>query len=158
MLRIVKFLREYKKYSDDLKSLEAAAKTKSKALSIGKIGLFFCSVFIVCHLGACIWIIIARLNENSMNWLLEFGYVDYDDFELWVVSMYFCVTTITTVGYGDIYAISTEERILGAIFKLFGVCLFSITSGTLTQLIMNADAQEAKIKEKLAVISAEIYQ
>jgi hypothetical protein len=62
------------------------------------------------------------------------------------------VTTITTVGFGDIYAISTEERIMGCIFKLFGVLMFSITSGFLTQIIMSDDANKAKINEKLTIL------
>lgn len=41
-------------------------------------------------------------------------------------SFYFALTTLSTVGFGDFYPISDIERILGSLFILFGVALFSI--------------------------------
>lgn len=89
-------------------------------------------VGLVCHFSACMWIIIARINESESNWLLNFGFVDHTDGELWIIACYFSVTTITTVGFGDIYATNSLEKIMGIILKIFGVFMFSITSGTLT--------------------------
>jgi voltage-gated potassium channel Kch len=78
--------------------------------------------------------------DSDSNWLTKFGYIDDSDYDLWVTSMYFTVTTITTVGYGDISAQNASERIFGSILKIAGVLIFSVTSGALTSIITNLDA------------------
>ena len=49
--------------------------------------------------------------------------------------MYWTITTISTVGYGDIVAVNTEERIFISIFMFVGVFSFSYTSGSISNLI-----------------------
>ena len=55
--------------------------------------------------------------------------------------MYFSVTTITTVGYGDISATATNERILSIFIMIVGVIAFSFATGSLTSIISNVDTQ-----------------
>jgi voltage-gated potassium channel Kch len=43
-------------------------------------------------------------STNKINWIFESGVNDSEEFELYVTSYYFTVTTIMTVGYGDIKA------------------------------------------------------
>jgi len=84
-------------------------------------------------------------EDNPNNWINEFGYNELDNSDLYTVAYYYTVTTITTVGYGDIYANNTVERILGGIFKIIGVIGFSFASGALTSIISNLDAAQAKL-------------
>jgi Ion channel len=50
-------------------------------------------------------IFFAKFDLNSkINWIFDGGYNDLDEFELYITSYYFTVTTIMTVGYGDITA------------------------------------------------------
>ena len=44
-------------------------------------------------------------------------------------SLYFSLTTLSTVGYGDFYPISSIEMILGVITMLLGVFFFSYIMG-----------------------------
>ena len=39
--------------------------------------------------------------------------------------MYFAFTTLSTVGFGDFYPVSSFERIMGVIIMLVGVLIFS---------------------------------
>lgn len=45
------------------------------------------------------------------------------------------MTSLSTVGFGDYYPISDEERIVGSFVLLFGVMLFSIFMGHLIEMI-----------------------
>lgn len=57
------------------------------------------------HIIACIWIFTARFDEDSKkNWIYKMNLVDAPISELYVSAFYFTVTTIVTVGYGDITA------------------------------------------------------
>ena len=59
--------------------------------------------------------------------------------------MYFTVTTITTVGYGDVSADNTAERIVGVVTMVLGVIAFSYATGSLSSLIQHDD----KTKQEL---------
>ena len=41
---------------------------------------------------------------------MRYGYVDLSNFQIYLASYYFVVTTITTVGFGDISAQTTSEQ------------------------------------------------
>ena len=46
-----------------------------------------------------------------------------------IVTTYFAMTSLSTVGFGDYYPISDEERLIYSFVLLFGVMLFSIFMG-----------------------------
>lgn len=76
-----------------------------------------------------------------------------EDFDLYMVSIYFTVTTIMTVGYGDITAYNSSERAFCIILMLIGVISFSFMTGALSSIISNYDNSEAALKEKLATLN-----
>lgn len=74
------------------------------------------------------------------------------DGEFYLIGIYFTVTTITTVGYGDISADTTGERIMCIILMLIGVVSYSYAIGSLSSLLTSLDAKTAKLKEKLSIL------
>ncbi len=56
-----------------------------------------------------------------------------------MTSFYFSVTTIVTVGYGDITAISPGEKIVCVLLMIIGVIGFSFATGALSSMIANMD-------------------
>jgi voltage-gated potassium channel Kch len=52
-----------------------------------------------------------------------------------MTAVYFTVTTITTVGYGDMSASTFLEQIFCVIIMIIGVIAFSMASGALTNYI-----------------------
>jgi uncharacterized membrane protein len=76
-----------------------------------------------------------------------------DNYDLYVTSFYFSVTTIVTVGYGDITAISSTEKIVAVFLMIIGVIAFSFATGALSSIIANIDQSEAILKEKMATLS-----
>ncbi|KOO24573.1 cyclic nucleotide-binding protein [Chrysochromulina tobinii] len=53
----------------------------------------------------------------------------------YVASLYWTCTTVTTVGYGDIAAVTTNERIYAIFCLIFGTVLFGYVMGSATALI-----------------------
>lgn len=50
--------------------------------------------------------------------------------------VYFAFTTLATVGYGDFHPISSPELIVGSLFILFGVTVFSFIMGNFIEMLM----------------------
>jgi len=52
------------------------------------------------------------------------NYLEDDSHRLWT-SMYFMLTTFSTVGYGDFSPTSKGEMVFGILIQLFGVTIFA---------------------------------
>ena len=63
------------------------------------------------------------------------------------------MTTIVTVGFGDIHAYNVGEKILCILLMLIGVISFSFATGSLSSIISNYDSSQAKLKEKISVLN-----
>ena len=57
----------------------------------------------------------------------------------YLAAIYWALQTLTTVGFGDIYAISTTERVITIFWMIFGIGFYSFTIGNLSQIIASID-------------------
>ena len=71
---------------------------------------------------------------------------------MYTTGIYWTITTITTVGYGDISATNTTERIVACIIMIIGVIAFSFSTGSLSSIIQNVDSRQAAYREQLDVL------
>ena len=109
--------------------------------------------FMICHIVACLWIIIASFEEGDANsWMTE-EYREMSDGDKYMTSIYFTITTITTVGYGDISGGTFSEKIAACILMLLGVISFSVASASLASIFASFDNDdEAALKEKMILL------
>lgn len=59
-------------------------------------------------------------------------------------ALWWGVSTLTTVGYGDVYPITAEGRIAAAVLMLLGISLFSIITATITGLVLQPGPEDSK--------------
>lgn len=62
------------------------------------------------------------------------------------------MTTITTVGYGDISGTTTIEKVICIFLHLIGVLSYSFAAGSLTAIIANYDSMNDKNQDKINVL------
>jgi voltage-gated potassium channel len=62
---------------------------------------------------------------SSLTALIIIGTVTYRHLEgwTWIQSFYFCVITIATVGYGDLYPTTDASRLFTAFYILIGAAI-----------------------------------
>jgi len=83
-----------------------------------------------------------------MNWIHAGEFMDISKMDLYLTSFYFTITTMTTVGYGDISGTNTGERIICCLLMIMGVLFFTYTSGAITNIITNEEEENKKYQEK----------
>jgi voltage-gated potassium channel len=69
-------------------------------------------------------------------------------------AVWWSVTTITTVGYGDKYPVTTEGRVVGVILMVAGVSMFGTVSGLAASFFLGAGENKlSETKEILAKLN-----
>ena len=125
ILKLLKMKSSFLKYAHDFLKI-----------SIGFERLFFFIIgfFLICHIVGCIWILVGQfVDDKSESWI--YPYIEYSEYELYITAIYFTVTTITTVGYGDISGAQSSEKIFCILIMVIGVIAFSFASGSLASII-----------------------
>lgn len=85
--------------------------------------------------------------------LIMFNMEDSAMFEDFFDALYWATTTLTTVGYGDIYPMSDIGRVISMFSAVFGVAVIALPSGVITASYMDElreskEAKESKEKKK----------
>ena len=63
------------------------------------------------------------------------GHTLEDNEELFIDSFYFILTTITTVGYGDLSGGTTPEYVFSMIAEFVGLSFFSFLMGSINTML-----------------------
>ena len=100
---------------------------------------FFMSFLLLMHLVACLWLIIGNYEYGHLPTWVDEDLYNSDNYDQYLISFYWAVTTITTVGYGDISANNNLERFFCSFIMLIGVICFSFASGSLASILGNMD-------------------
>jgi len=99
---------------------------------------------IITYFVGCFWYLMShQLNDpdDPNTFIKSFG-LDAEgrtDYDRLVISCYFALTTLSTVGYGDYYPVSKIEMIFGMLVMLCGVAFFSYIMGSFIEIISNYD-------------------
>lgn len=110
------------------------------------IKLLFVNVF-VAHICCCIWNYIGIYEYNRFypnNWLSRSGLIDESLLTRYIACFYWSVTTMITVGYGDIIALTNLERVycVGVMLLCCGVFAYSLNAvGSIFQQMYEKDTQ-----------------
>lgn len=126
-------------------------------LNVAKERLLIFAIFSILfvHTISCLWIYLGDYYSDDIvinNWI-ETGSFNIDrKIEMYTIGLYWTITTITTVGYGDISATNTAERIVACIIMVIGVIAFSFSTGSLSSIIQNVDSRQAAYRQRLDVL------
>ena len=123
----------------------------SQTLEMGlKIALGF---LLLLHTMSCLWYLVAKLDDFPEEcWVFRYGLEGSAPFFLYVNSLYFIVTTITTVGYGDRTAQTTVELIFCCVLMIIGVVAYTMLISQLTSIISANNKKQARLKDKLDIL------
>ena len=108
-----------------------------------------------CYAGAavpfrrCSWLQIAGLNREG----------DGDDnFDLYVTCLYWAITTISTVGFGDIHPNSPGEKIFTSVIMVAGVGMYAIIISSFGAVIASFDTKKREMHSKSEALQRFVHK
>ena len=73
-------------------------------------------------------------------------------------AFYFILTTITTVGYGDISGTTSEEYIFSMFVEFIGLTFFSLLTGTISVMFSSDQSFESLINARMEELDLWLYR
>jgi hypothetical protein len=110
--------------------------------------LFFV-VFFVVHWVGCFFYLVGseEYAEAPVTWLIYCGIEDLDNvLYLYCISLYFAMTTMATIGYGDIYPVTENEKIVVIIGMIASCGVFSFLLGSVHSIIDSSNSIISEFK------------
>lgn len=129
--------------------------TKIKKILLIKAIIFF---FLTFHIISCVWIHIGILNQSSSSWIHFHGLAGTPDYFIYVSSLYYNMATILSIGYGDIYPISVNEKLYVCFLMLISTQIYSLIISWISSVIYDISKKDelfSRNKEILKDIIAE---
>jgi hypothetical protein len=132
-----------------------------------RVGKMFLLTFIVTHFNACAWAFVGRMSKNCnrKGWYCSYGDMgdDGEDYYSWMqremgsrylTAMYFSMTTISTVGYGDIKPVTDEERCLAIFSMIVGGSFYGYVVANMSSLVSATDSNSKAYFEKMDQVTS----
>ena len=105
------------------------------------------------HASTCLWIYLAAIEDfyNQDNWMLKLNFINKNNFDIYIASLYFNFATLFTVGYGDITPTNPKEVMYGLLLVVISYLVFTVLFSTIsTYFNKNAlDQHELGKKENI---------
>ena len=86
------------------------------------------------------------------SWVSRNSYMDRSNMEKYISSMYWTIQTVTTVGYGDVGAVTNSEKMLSIVVMICGVTMYSFAIGNFSSVLSSANSRDEQLKVKLIYI------
>ncbi|XP_043690365.1 potassium channel AKT1-like isoform X2 [Telopea speciosissima] len=108
------------------------------------------------HCAGCFYYLLAARNHNPKSTWIGASYENFLDSSIWVryvTSLYWSITTLTTVGYGDLHAQNTKEMIFEIFYMLFNLGLTAYLIGNMTNLVVHWTSRTRKFRDTIQAAS-----
>ena len=104
----------------------------------------------IIHCFVCFHIFIGK--HSYSNWILQTSAENESLYYIYIESLYFLITTLTTVGYGDITCHSFGERIFHILLLAVGSIFYSYIISTIGNYIKNDSHAKIKYNNDLNIL------
>ena len=91
------------------------------------------------------------------GWIVVFGKDgNVNDVTNYISSLYWTITTLTAVGYGDIVPVTNGQRLYAIIVQLSGIGLFGYLIGSVVNILSRMDSVKSKYVENVELLTTAI--
>ncbi|XP_072991097.1 potassium channel KAT4 isoform X1 [Typha latifolia] len=115
-----------------------------------------CVTLFVLHSAACVYFWMAvhyRIKEHTWIGSQISNFMDRSIWLGYTYAMYWSITTLTTVGYGDLHSQNTGEKVFNIFFMLFNIGLTAYIIGNMTNLIVHGAIRTFVLRDTINQVS-----
>ncbi|KAM6584503.1 hypothetical protein CsatB_011505 [Cannabis sativa] len=116
-----------------------------------------CVTLFAVHCAGCFYYLIAaRYHDPKRTWIgssME-NFLEQSIWIRYVTSIYWSITTLTTVGYGDLHPVNTREMIFDIFYMLFNLGLTAYLIGNMTNLVVHGTSKTRKFRDTIQAASS----
>ncbi|WVZ69063.1 hypothetical protein U9M48_017913 [Paspalum notatum var. saurae] len=108
------------------------------------------------HSSSCIFLWMAFHHGDKQDTWLGSQVRDFTDRSVWVgytYAVYWSITTLATVGYGDLHAVNPGEMVFATCYMFFNIGLTSYIIGNMTSLVVHAATNTFKMRDTVRRVS-----
>ncbi|CAG9325145.1 unnamed protein product [Blepharisma stoltei] len=119
---------------------------------------FIIVIFTIAHWLACLWHYtgVSQGLSASNTWVNLYEEKDVKTptkGEMYVTSLYWAITTLLTIGYGDIHAQTTPEKIVAMISMVFASAFYGFALGSIHEFVERTTLKERKHRESIIAMT-----
>ncbi|KAH8482264.1 hypothetical protein H0E87_029646 [Populus deltoides] len=115
------------------------------------------TLFAVHSAGCFYYLIAARYHDPHNTWIgaaLGDNFLEQGIWRRYVTSIYWSITTLTTVGYGDLHPVNTREMIFDIFYMLFNLGLTAYLIGNMTNLVVHGTSRTRRFRDTVQSASS----
>ncbi|OIV99937.1 hypothetical protein TanjilG_26275 [Lupinus angustifolius] len=116
-----------------------------------------CITLFAVHCAACFYYLVAaRYHDPKRTWIgaTMDNFLEQSLWTRYVTSMYWSITTLTTVGYGDLHPVNSSEMIFDIFYMLFNLGLTAYLIGNMTNLVVHGTSRTRKFRDAIQAASS----
>ncbi|XP_047315091.1 potassium channel AKT2/3 isoform X2 [Impatiens glandulifera] len=114
------------------------------------------TLFLV-HCAGCLYYMLAdRYPHKGKTWIGS-AFPNFEETGLWIryiSAIYWSITTMTTVGYGDLHAVNAAEMIFIIFYMLFNLGLTAYIIGNMTNLVVEGTRRTMEFRNSIEAASS----
>lgn len=116
-----------------------------------------CVTLFLVHCAGCIYYLLAVLYPHEgRTWIgsMNPNFREADLYILYVSAIYWSITTMTTVGYGDLHAENAAEMVFIIFYMLFNLGLTAYIIGNMTNLVVEGTRRTMEFRNSIEAASS----
>ena len=110
------------------------------------------SIFLIgIHIVSCIFIFIGK--NQYPGWIIHYNFQDKNFFGLYFIAIYYIITTVTTVGYGDLLCITPIEKVFGLFMEIVGIVAYSFALTSISNYVKVLSDKNEEYHQKCEMLN-----
>jgi len=112
------------------------------------------SIMLITNWITCLWLWIGLRDFDPQGWIQRLELSRNNFFDLYLHSLYWTVTTLATVGYGDIVPKTQPEIILAILMMITGATLYAFAVGNVVSILNQLDGGRSEFRKQQSAIAS----